>query len=226
MIRGQMKKVLRIVLSINIIILFQGCSSLNYSEETYIPTIIILNQYDKPMTATISSSELYPSTTTIKIPPFSNYTLEFPYDIFTLVNLDFKGAYFSNFNRQYVSVNKYKQPDKVIPQANYGWVEIINHLDKKLYYEAFGKEGNYLYEIRDFNLFSFSSQYKTFQAIEINNYFNQIFNTTVAIRVESDTLDFISYTDSLGGEKFIIGDKVSVKPGETVSVEIYKLDDN
>jgi hypothetical protein len=52
---------------------------------TFMPEIVLVNQYDKPMIATVESLDLSPNSSEYSISSHSTYLLIFPEDFYSLV---------------------------------------------------------------------------------------------------------------------------------------------
>ena len=209
---GQMKRIY--ILCFLLLTILSLCSCLSTSSYYSSPQVVIVNQYDKPMTVTVKSFDLSPSFSDYYLPAYSTYTIIFPREFNSIVTFSAEGAYFDPWYSEVCMVNKYLSYQEIRPLADIGWLEIVNNTYSKLYNISFGSNDEmYIVSNNDTSLF--------YASRDFSNYLNHSFSfLSHCIKVPYTTTDYIYVSKSYGDEPITIGDKITVSPGETVTVSL------
>lgn len=126
-----------------ILLLFVGCSAFKYIP-TYIPRLVIENPYDYPLTFSFWIYDLDPPDYSRKIPPHSRFAIDFPSGFSNSFTVKIKGVLFSEHHSEIVFLTPTSSTACVLlPEPDYGYLEIVNKTGDSLYDIGFGQDGAY-----------------------------------------------------------------------------------
>ncbi len=202
--------------SILIYIFIFGTSCLSTYSYNAAPQVEFINQYDMPLKIKFTSFDLSKIFYEYDVPPYSSYTIEFPYNIDSFISFHHEGVYFDDFISDMKYINKYAPYQVVKPIADQGWLEIINKTDSNLYNLSFGKNMEF-YTVTDVDSLAIPFG---------RDYSNDIIGNSIILRhfikVSESTTDYIHLSDSYFEDSKPIGNKITVHPGEIVTVTLTK----